>query len=255
MWLVLDIGNSAAKGGFFEGDQLKDPFRLPLSGEDPPASWEAAFEERLRGRAVTRAGIASVVPAATSGVQVLLNRLANVEAEVIHHQMRLPFTLAYQTPHTLGADRLAAAAAAWSLYGRTRAVVALDAGTAVTVEVVDRAGLFLGGSIGAGPHLLREALAHGTAQLPPVPLERPPTPIGRTTQEAIQAGIMYAFIDSVHGMLDRISKSLDENPFVVATGGWSPFLNEHLDAIDHVDPHLVLHGIRVLMMLNRETAT
>ena len=69
-------------------------------------------------------------------------------------------------------------------------------------------------------------------------------------QEAIQAGIMYAFIDSVRGMLERISKSLDEHPFVVATGGWSPFLNEHLDAIDHVDPHLVLHGIRVLMMLN-----
>ena len=249
----MEVGNSAAKGGFFEGDQLKDPFRLPLSGEDPPASWEAAFEERLRGRAVTRAGLASVVPAATSGVQILLNRLANVEAEVIHHQMRLPFTLAYQTPHTLGADRLAAAAAAWSLYGRNRAVVALDAGTAVTLEVVDRAGVFLGGAIGAGPNLLREALAHGTAQLPPVPLERPPTPIGRTTQEAIQAGIMYAFIDSVRGMLDRIGARLDEKPVVVATGGWSPFLKEHLDAIDHIDPHLVLRGIRVLMMLKRET--
>lgn len=247
MWLVLDIGNSAVKGGFFEGDPLNDPFRIPLSEGD---SWKTAFEERLRGRAVTRAGIASVVPATTTAVQRLLSRLANVEAEVIHHQMRLPFTLAYQTPHTLGTDRLAAAAAAWTRYGPNRAVVALDAGTAVTVEVVDREGVFRGGAIGAGPHLLRETLAHGTAQLPPVPLETPPSPIGQTTQEAIQAGIMYAFIDGVRGLLHRISQRLDEPPVVVATGGWSPFLEKHLDAIDHVDPHLVLHGIRALMTLN-----
>ena len=255
MWLVLDIGNSALKGGFFEGDQLKHPFRISWPGEDTSASWETAFEEHLRGLSVTRAGIASVVPEATPRVQALLDRLAKIKAEMIHHQMRLPFTLAYQTPHTLGADRLAAATAAWTRYGQdeSRAVVALDAGTAVTYDVVDRTGVFRSGVIGAGPHLLREALTHGTAQLPPVPLERPATPIGRTTQEAIQAGIMYAFIDSVRGMLDRIGARLDEKPVVVATGGWSPFLKEHLDTIDHIDPHLVLHGIRVLMKLKRET--
>ena len=81
MWLVLDIGNSAVKGGFFEGDQLKHPFRISWPGEDAPASLETAFEEQLRGRSVTRAGIASVVPEATPRVQALLDRLAKIEAE------------------------------------------------------------------------------------------------------------------------------------------------------------------------------
>ena len=254
MWLTLDIGNSAVKGGVFEGDRLMDPFRIPLRREDGEGSWEAEVETHLRGRAITRIGVASVVPAMTPRVEALAARL-NVRAEVIHHRMRLPFTLAYETPHTLGTDRLAAAAAAWVLYGQTedqgpRPVVALDAGTAVTYEVVNRTGVFIGGTIAAGPYLIREALARGTAQLPAVPLDLPLTPIGRSTHEALQAGIMYAFLDSVRGMLDRIRQHLGERPFVVTTGGWRDVLHTHLDAVDHVDPHLVLHGIRVLMTLN-----
>jgi type III pantothenate kinase len=243
------------KGGFFEGERLCQPFRISLARDEEPASWKADLDVHLRGRRVTRVGLTSVVPAATPLVATRVERLTGIPAEVIHHRMRLPFSLAYETPHTLGADRLAAAAAAWVRYGQSetqtpRAVVALDAGTAVTCEVVDRAGVFRGGTIGAGPHLIREALARGTAQLPAVPLNLPPTPIGRSTQEALQAGIMYAFLDSVRGMLARIRDALGEQPFVVATGGWSDLLKTHLDAVDHTDPHLVLHGIRVLMTLN-----
>ncbi len=257
MWLTLDIGNSAVKGGVFEEDQLIDDFRIPLQREEGDGSLEADVETHLRGRSITRAGLTSVVPAATLRVAALVERITGAPAEVIDHQIRLPFTLAYETPHTMGTDRLAAAAAAWNLYGqaedqRPRPVVALDAGTAVTYEVVEHAGVFRGGTIAAGPFLIREALAHGTAQLPAVPLTLPPTPIGRSTQEALQAGIMYAFLDSVGGMLSRIQETLGERPFVVATGGWGDFLHTHLDAVDHVDPHLVLRGIRVLMALNRK---
>ncbi|MFQ5572290.1 MAG: type III pantothenate kinase, partial [Rhodothermales bacterium] len=175
--------------------------------------------------------------------------------EDIHVEMKLPFTLAYETPHTLGTDRLAAAVAAWTMHGLTdnhdpRCIVALDAGTAITYDVVDQFGVFRGGAIGAGPQLLNAALSKGTAQLPSVPTELPTTPIGRSTQEALQAGIMYAFLDGVQGLLARIGDTLEDAPFVVATGGWADFLHTHLNAIDHVEPHLVLHGIRILMALN-----
>ncbi len=253
MWLTLDIGNSAAKGGFFEGDRLAETFRI--AREAPPDAWEGALAEHLRRRAVTRAGVASVVPAATALVRPLLERLAGVPVEVLDYRMRLPFALAYETPQTMGTDRLAAAAAAWVRFGQPadggpRSVVALDAGTAVTYEVVDRTGVFLGGTIAAGPALLRDALRRGTAQLPAVPLELPETPVGRSTQEALQAGILFAFLDGVRGMLARVREALGEAPLVVATGGWGAFLQSHLDEIDLVEPHLVLHGIRVLMALN-----
>jgi type III pantothenate kinase len=170
----------------------------------------------------------------------------------VRHGMHLPFALQYDTPHTLGNDRLAAAAAAWLRYGKdvTRSVVAVDAGTAVTFEVVDGRGVYRGGPIGAGPGLLRRALREGTAQLPAVPLELPEEIIGRSTQEAIQSGIMYGFLDGVAGILHRIEERLGTPPFIVTTGGWGAFLHEYLPSVDACDPHLVLHGIHLLMGLN-----
>lgn len=252
MDLALDAGNSALKGGLFDGDDLAATFRLALRPNEEPEAWAAALAPHLAGRRVERAGLASVVPAVTAHLRTVVPDLVGVAPLVIRHTLALPFRLAYETPETLGTDRIAAAAAAFARYGDEgrRGVVALDAGTAVTLEVVEAGGLYRGGVIGAGPHLVREALAGGTAQLPPVPLVLPPSAVGRSTREALQAGILYAFIDGVRGLLHRTAEALGAAPVVVATGGWSPFLAKHLDEIDDVDPHLVLRGIRVLMTLN-----
>jgi type III pantothenate kinase len=252
MWLVLDIGNSAIKGGFFEKDHFHSPFRIDLDRTAPVAVWQAALQTEINHRHIERVGIASVVPEMTMRLETLFES-KGTPVEVIHHQMQLPFTLAYETPHTIGTDRLAAATAAWTRYGLAdatipRAVVALDAGTACTCEVIDRTGIYRGGAISAGPAQLRDALTRGTAQLPAVPLVLPPSPIGRSTKEALQAGIMYPFLDGVGGLLARIDAELGEKPIVVATGGWSASLADQLD-IDHLEPHLVLHGIEVLMRL------
>ncbi len=251
MVLVFDIGNSALKGGLFDGPTLTRTFRVELSRPD----WPEALQGHLGDLTISRAGAASVVPAATQQVAAAVEAACGVPLQVIRHTMYLPFRLAYKTPHTLGTDRLAAAAAAWTLFGsdeedRWRPVVSLDAGTAITYEVVDRSGTFLGGAIAPGPHLLRRALKDGTAQLPEMPLEQPATPIGRSTQEALQAGVMHGFVDAVAGMLARVETELGEAPFVVATGGWGLFLARHLTGIHHAEPHLVLHGVRVLMDLN-----
>ncbi|WP_457653217.1 type III pantothenate kinase [Rhodocaloribacter sp.] len=254
MWLTLDIGNSSAKGGLFEGPRLARTFRLPLTRLDPAEAWDAALRAELGGVRVERAGIASVVPTVTEMVQRVVAHETGASVLVVRPALRLPFTLAYETPHTLGIDRLAAAAAAWTRFGRgadgPRSVVALDAGTAVTYDVVDRAGVFLGGPIGAGPVLIHRCLNTGTAQLPEVPLDLPEEVIGRSTREALQSGIMYGFLDGVEGMLARIRARLGHRPVVVATGGWGPCLHEHVAAVDHVAPHLVLEGVRVLMTLN-----
>lgn len=260
MWLTLDIGNSAAKGGLFANDRLAHVFHVDLEAtETQPdaasAPWREALAPALEGRTVERIGIASVVPTASRRAATALEQLTNVPVQPLSPDMQLPFDLAYRTPETLGIDRLAAAAAAWARYGVAagggrRHVVALDAGTAVTLDLVTRRGVYAGGVIGAGPALLRRALSDGTAQLPAVPLEWPARVVGRSTQEALQSGIMGGFVESVRGLLRRITASLDTPPAVVATGGWHRLLAEQIDGIDHTAPHLVLEGIRVLMTLN-----
>jgi len=248
--LALDAGNSAVKGGLFAGERLVRTFRIALTRHDPPERWEAALREQLAGTPPVPVGLASVVPEVAAVLEAYFRR-AGVVPVAIGTALRLPFRIAYETPHTLGADRLAAAAAAWLRYSGApaapRAVVALDAGTAVTYEVLDRLGVYWGGAIAPGPVLLERALHTGTAQLPPVPLALPPQPVGRSTRGALQAGILYGFVDGVRGMLDRLVAYLGEPPVVVATGGWAPFLEEHVAAIETVDPHLVLHGIRLLI--------
>jgi type III pantothenate kinase len=164
--------------------------------------------------------------------------------------MPLPFELAYKTPDTLGTDRLAAAAAGWAQYGRVAAppqsVIVVDAGTAVTYEVVHRDGIYQGGVISAGPALTRRALTNGTAQLPDVSLALPDDPVGRSTHSALQSGIMWGLVDGVQGMVDRLAGTLPDVPRIILTGGWGSLLADHLDRVDAYAPHLVLEGIRLL---------
>ena len=133
-------------------------------------------------------------------------------------------------------------------------MIALDAGTALTLDAIRADGVFLGGSIGPGPNLLVRALHAGTAQLPIVPLVLPEQPVGRTTQEAIQVGVMWGFLESARGLLRRLAEALGDDPIVVATGGWGALLSERLADVHRYNPHLVLHGVRALLEWNGEPA-
>lgn len=255
MQLALDIGNSATKGGLFDGERLYRTFRIATRPTDG-ASWQRALHSEVENLEIDRAGITCVVPTATEPVQAAVRETVGAGALVIRPSLHLPFEMAYETPETLGMDRLAAAAAAWVQHGRVKdnsshSVVTLDAGTAITVDVTTHEGAYLGGSIAPGPLLQRQALTQGTAQLPSIPLQLPDTPVGSSTRTALQSGIMFGIIDSTQRMIQRVLATL-EHPYVVATGGWSRFLTEHIPEIDRVAPDLVLYGIVHLMELNPE---
>lgn len=231
----------------YDGESLVHTFRT----SHEIASIGPAVLGVVESYSITRAGIASVVPAASHTVVRILDNAA-IPLTRIRHTMQLPFQLAYSTPETLGTDRLAAAAAAWIRFGRDvpRSVVALDAGSAFTYDVVDRGAVYRGGTIAPGPGLMQRALNRDTAQLPEVPLVLPNEAIGRSTVEAIQIGVMYGFIESARGLLRRINEALDENACVVVTGGWASMLAQNLDLVDAVEPHMVLEGVRFLMEMN-----
>ncbi|ARA92958.1 hypothetical protein AWN76_007145 [Rhodothermaceae bacterium RA] len=260
MHLVLDAGNSRIKAGLADAGRIVHALRIDYDRAEAPEHIAGRVLAALPNIPVDRAGLTSVVPPVTGALRDAVATRHGCPTLVIDHRVRLPFTLAYETPHTLGTDRLAAAAAAWALFGRDpegvpHSVVAVDAGTAVTYEVITRDGRYLGGAIAAGPGLTRQALRAGTAQLPAVEPTLPTRAIGRSTREAIQAGMMFGFLDGVAGMLRRIAAALQEAPFVVATGGWGPLLADQLPAIDRLEPDLVLLGIDVLLHLNPATTT
>lgn len=259
-WLLLDIGNSAVKWGRFAASgALTDTGRLPLSSSQADATaWRAALQPGAVP-AADRVGIVSVVPSATQHAQSAVSMQFGVDAAVLRVAGPLPFAMHYATPNTLGTDRLAAAAAAWYAHGAASgtSVLAVDAGTALTIDVVDATPAYRGGVIAPGPRLLRDALATGGAQLPAVPLTPPPHPIGTSTEHALQSGVVHGFTAMACGLVDRVVAALPNTPRVVLTGGAASLLHDALPRLDAHAPHLVLRGAHRLLqyrMTQRNTS-
>jgi len=249
-YLILDIGNSAVKWGrFADSGSLTLTGRLALSPSRADAkAWRTALQADAIPEA-QRVGIVSVVPQATQRAQPAIEAQFARLAQVLRVEGQLPFAMHYDTPHTLGTDRLAAAAAAWYAHGREphRSVLAIDAGTALTIEVIDDEPAYRGGVIAPGPRLLRDALATGGAQLPAVDLSAPPHPIGDSTAHALQSGIIHGFTAMATGLVERLANTLPDTPHIALTGGAAPLLREALPRLDTHDPHLVLRGAYQLL--------
>jgi type III pantothenate kinase len=145
-------------------------------------------------------------------------------------------------PKELGSDLAAAAIAARALHGSPLIVIGF--GTATTFGAVARDGAFLGAAIAPGIQSSIDALVARTAKLPQVALEAPSSAIGPDTVSALQSGIIFGFVGQTEGIVARMRGELGQDARVVATGGLAEIVARHTLAIDAVEPHLVLEGLR-----------
>ena len=241
--LALDAGNSALKGALIHADEtVHAAFRLPTPFDLGALS---AALRTLPGRP-DAAGFASVVPALTEAILGAVTRAFGLDVQTVHAGRRLPFATDYTTTETLGADRIAAIAGA---FRAGEAVVVVSAGTALTVEAVTAAGVHLGGAIAPGPGLLAASLAAGTAALPRIEPVPDAQAVGRSTREALEAGVagMYAG-GAAH--LVRSAMAASGATRVVVTGGWAGMLTGAFPVPFEPRPHLVLEGVARIVRLN-----
>jgi type III pantothenate kinase len=163
------------------------------------------------------------------------------------YQSDIGIRLGQDNPAEVGADRLANAIAAYYQFPGPNIII--DMGTATKFEVVTAAGEFLGGVIAPGLRLSADALAGRAAQLRSVPLEAPPSIIGRNTIHAVQAGLILAYASMIDGVVGRLREALPEEDGaalqVIGTGGNIHLVAEHTRVVDHVDPCLTLTGLRI----------
>ncbi|MBA3308636.1 MAG: type III pantothenate kinase, partial [Nocardioidaceae bacterium] len=109
----------------------------------------------------------------------------------------------------------------------------------------------LGGALAPGIEISVDALAARAARLFKVELVEPRSVIGKTTTEALQSGLLYGFAGQVDGMVRRISDELGARPVVLATGGLSHLMFQVCETLDHHEPDLTLHGLRLVYERNR----
>jgi type III pantothenate kinase len=147
-------------------------------------------------------------------------------------------------PAAVGADRVVNAVALKNLYGCPGVVV--DFGTATSFDVVDEAGVYLGGAIAPGIAGSLDSLVKAAAKLPKIELSWPGSVIGRDTVSAMQVGTVVGYVAMVDGLLERIAGELGELKHVVATGGLGGLISQHSRIITEYEPHLTLQGIRLI---------
>lgn len=254
MLLGLDVGNTNTVVGLFSGATIRRRWRLtthPDRTADEVGMWllQLLRWEEVEPAELEGVAVSSVVPPMDPRLTAGVERYLGCTPFFVEPGIRTGMPLRVETPQELGADRLCDAVAAFAAYGGPTVVI--DFGTAVTWEVVSAAGEYLGGVIAPGPGVTAEALASRTAKLPNVALAPPPRVIGKGTVDSIQSGLFFGYLGLVEGVTRRIIAEVG-TATVVATGGFAATMAEHCELIEHVDPDLTLHGLRLLWAKNHK---
>ncbi|MDR2888134.1 MAG: type III pantothenate kinase [Bacteroidales bacterium] len=238
MNLVLDIGNSGFKMAVFDGriKILSTRINELISGE---------FENIVSGFAVNRAVISSVSVIPQAAADILSSH--GVFVHILSYRSKLPFGIQYKTPETLGTDRIAALAGAFSLFPGEDIMI-IDAGTAITYDFLT-GGIYEGGNISPGINIRLKALHSFTGRLPLTSAAEKFSSPGQTTRDAILSGTVNGVIYEINEYI-RTFKKMHKNNKIILTGGDSEYINERLNDNIMLVPDLVNEGLNFILEYN-----
>ncbi|HYG01583.1 MAG TPA: type III pantothenate kinase [Chryseosolibacter sp.] len=236
MNLVVDYGNSAAKVGIFDNENLME--KHTFSDED-------ALLRYLNKLSVEHLIVSSVK---TDAQQIIKWVNHNGLSMVLNYRLPLPIKNLYSTPETLGVDRLAAVCGARQLFENENCLV-IDAGTCITFDVLDKHGRYFGGAISPGLNMRFQALNTFTAKLPLITPVENPRLIGTSTESCIHSGVINGLIAELNGIIDQYEAKYDDLQ-VLLCGGDTHFFEKKLKASIFASPELVLVGLNSILIYN-----
>jgi type III pantothenate kinase len=237
--LAIDQGNSYTKIGVFNEGGLIDSY----SEKDP--HFNSKIKEVISTFQPQEAIFSSVRIYNTSDIKAAI---ASPKLLFLQNNLPLPIELEYETPHTLGNDRIANAAGAESIF-RGESSLIVDVGTCITYTVVRNRKLE-GGAISPGIEMRYKALQHYTSRLPLCEAtETVPEILGQSTQQSIHSGVQKAIILEVDAMINAFCSRLALKN-VILTGGSTMFFERHLKSPIFARPYLTLIGLNEILRYN-----
>jgi type III pantothenate kinase len=242
-YLLIDISNSFTKLAFASRKRIARPSRIATN--KLTAAYLRGFIKRHK---IDMFVVCSVVPKKNREVKSAARK---TQILWLGPHVKLGVGIRYPSPKTIGADRLANAAAVAALYGAPAIVV--DFGTAVTFDIVSAEKEYIGGVIAPGLEAMTNFLYQRTALLPKLALREPRSAIGRSTIEAMMAGAVFGYRGLVKELIGRIKAEAfpgSSRVRIVATGGYADLIAAELPEIEAVHPHLTLEGLRIAATIN-----
>jgi type III pantothenate kinase len=242
-YLLIDISNSYTKVAFASAVRVCPPVGI-ATGKVSARTIAEFLEQRNVGKVV----VSSVVPAKNSAIAAAARKKAKVIW--LDWKLKLGVEIDYPNPQSIGADRLANAAAVAELYGFP--AIAVDFGTAVTFDIVSEQRTYVGGVIAPGLEAMTHFLYQRTALLPKLLLKEPRRTVGKSTTEAMLSGAVFGYRGLIREILGRIRAEQfpRKRACVVATGGYARLIGGCLPEIGVIHPQLTLEGLRIAANLN-----
>ena len=231
MNLCIDIGNTIAKLGVYGPDGMMYFLRKKDLNIDDLLALEKKFD--ISHIAICTTG--------NVGDDILQYLSSQKNCLWLDHNTKMPVQLNYETPHTLGRDRIAAAIGAHLQYPQKN-IALIATGTCITMDVVNAKGVFLGGNISPGLEMKLRALHEYTAGLPRAPFHYTGNLLGKNTIEAIQNGVIKGTIWEVQSFINEVSIMYDDI-IVIICGGNTVFFEKNIKNKIFAHPNLVLEGL------------
>jgi len=240
--LACDVGNTNIRLACVCGDDVSDVRVVSVNDSDLLTDavaelWQSMGEPR-------RVVAASVNPTAAKTLEAAVDHSIGQQMLLVGRELALPIATDLPAPEAVGTDRLCAAVAAFDRLGN--ACIIADFGTAITIDCVNDAGVFLGGAILPGVAMAADSLADRTAQLPRVAPAEPANVFGKNTVEAIQAGLVALARGALRDRVEAYANELGHWPLVICTGGDAQLVVgdlQHSELVQAIVPDLTLRGI------------
>lgn len=240
MNLCIDIGNTRAKYALFDQDVL-------ISRAYVETANQADLLKAINLDHVSNTIICSTGKLLKSTIDLLTEK-TNKQPILLSHKLLSPIKLNYNTPETLGLDRIATSVGSINQFPDENRLI-IDAGTCITLDVVDKNNVFQGGNITPGISLRIKAMNDYTDKLPIVPLAWNGELLGKNTEEALQNGAVLGTILEIESFISRISEKYSDLK-VIITGGDKSFFVDRIKTKIFAAPHLLMFGLNELIKHN-----
>jgi type III pantothenate kinase len=243
MFLAIDIGNTNVHTGVFEGDVLQFTCSFRSEFADTFHANFVKFLSSIIPSRLKAVVLSSVNPTTETLIIECIERYCLLKPQSIGKDIPIPISVVTEYPEGVGNDRLVNAVATFERI-KDWAII-IDAGTAITIDVIDDKGTFLGGIIAPGVAVSSKALHHYTAFLPDISVQKPKHVLGRNTEEAMNSGIYWGTVGMVKNLIRMLCNELERKPTIIATGGDAKMLLQEIPLVTEVIPSLTLEGIMI----------
>ncbi len=241
MNLCIDQGNTYTKVGLFEADKL---IKFCSIDNDNFTEWRSLFvDHQINNTIISSVGIIG------DKLKSLFQEKSPFFLEFSQETL-LPVQNLYESPQSLGKDRLAGVIGAYSLNPKNDILV-IDAGTALTFDFINAEAQYLGGTISPGLDMRFKALHSFTKKLPLLNKEGKTQLLGKTTEEAIRSGVVNGILSEIESYMDKLTQSYPKL-LVFLTGGNCFFFESKLKNSIFANQNLVLIGLNSIINYNAE---